>query len=160
MAVGDRYRPITPRDNLVFDADNNLVGVQSPIALGNTEMRLGAPLTAAQVAAIAFLVPYLGEFSIQNLSGGVLALSEVTPYVNLTVSGIAFSGACELAGWDCTVAAGNITIYDNTAASGTVIVPATALVLGKNEFNYKRALTTGCYVVLSGVATVNVLVGG
>ena len=53
MAVGDRYRPITPRDNLVFDADNNLVGVQSPIALGNTEMRLGAPLTVGQVAALA-----------------------------------------------------------------------------------------------------------
>ena len=56
MAVGDRYRAITPRDNLVFDADNNLVGVQSPIALGNTEMRLGAPLTAGQVAALQVLV--------------------------------------------------------------------------------------------------------
>lgn len=91
--------------------------------------------------------------------GEVQVLSEVTPYVNLTATGTAFTGACELAGYDCTVAAGNITIYDNTSAAGTVIVPTTALSVGRVEFQWKRALTTGCHVVLSGAATVNVLVG-
>jgi hypothetical protein len=92
-------------------------------------------------------------------SGEVVALSEVIDYENMTATGIAFSGACELAGYDCTVAAGNITIYDGVDATGTVIVAATALTVGRVEFTWKRALLTGCYVVLSGAATVNVLVG-
>jgi len=100
--------------------------------------------------------------NVQGLVGPadeIVTLVEVTPYVNLTATGTAFTGACELAGYDCTVAAGNITIYDNTSAAGTVIVPTTALSVGRTEFTWKRALTTGCHVVLSGAATVNVLVG-
>lgn len=93
--------------------------------------------------------------------GGILAVSEVTPYVTRTSTGTAFSGACELAGYDCTAVTGTptITIYDNTSAAGTVIVPATTLTVGRVEFAWKRALTTGCHVVLSGTQTVNVLVG-
>lgn len=96
--------------------------------------------------------------------GALSALTEVTDYVNLTATGTAFSGACEFAGYVCTVAAGNITVYDNTSAAGTVIVPTTALVVGAFPIfgagtNGKMALTTGCHVVLSGAATVNVLVG-
>lgn len=95
---------------------------------------------------------------------GIIALSEVTDYVNLTATGTAFTGACEYAGYVCTVAAGNITVYDNTSAAGTVIVPTTALVVGAYPIfgagtNGKMALTTGCHVVLSGAAAVNVLVG-
>ena len=94
----------------------------------------------------------------------IIALSEVSPYVNLTATGTAFTGACEFAGYICTVAAGNITVYDNTSAAGTVIVPTTALVVGSYPIfgagtNGKMALATGCHVVLSGAATVNVLVG-
>lgn len=101
---------------------------------------------------------------LQDPQGGILALSEVSPYVNLTATGTAFSGACEFAGYVCTVAAGNITVYDNTSAAGTVIVPTTALSVGPFPVfgagtNGKMALTTGCHVVLSGAATVNVLVG-
>ena len=96
--------------------------------------------------------------------GSLLTLSEVTPYVNLTATGTAFTGACEFAGYVCTVAAGNITVYDNTSAAGTVIVPTTALAVGAFPIfgagtNGKMALTTGCHIVLSGAATVNVLVG-
>lgn len=94
----------------------------------------------------------------------VIAVSEVTDYVNLTATETAFTGACEFAGYVCTVAAGNITVYDNTSAAGTVIVPTTALTVGAFPIfgagtNGKMALTTGCHVVLSGAATVNVLVG-
>lgn len=92
------------------------------------------------------------------------ALSELTPYVTLAASGIAFTGACELAGWYCSVAAGNITVYDALSATGTPIVPATTLAAGPMPIfgagtTGKLALTTGCYVVLSDAATVRVLVG-
>lgn len=97
--------------------------------------------------------------------GSILALSEATPYVNATASAGAtvFTGACELAGWYCSVAAGNITIYDALSATGTPIVPATALAVGPMPIfgagtNGKLALATGCHVVLSGAATVRVLV--
>lgn len=101
--------------------------------------------------------------SLTSSDGTVYALSEASAYVNLTATGTAFTGACEFAGYVCTVAAGNITIYDNTSAAGTVIVPATALAVGSFPIfgagtNGKMALTTGCHVVLSGAATVNVLV--
>lgn len=103
---------------------------------------------------------------LQDPQGGILALSEVTDYVNISGAAghQAFTGACEFAGFICTVAAGNITIYDNTSAAGTVIVPTTALTVGAFPIfgagtNGKMALTTGCHVVLSGAATVNVLVG-
>lgn len=97
------------------------------------------------------------------IEGVAYALSETTPYVTLTATGTAFTGACELAGWYCSVAAGNITIYDATSATGTPIVPATALVAGPMPIfgagtTGKLALTTGCHVVLSGAATVRVLV--
>lgn len=98
---------------------------------------------------------------VPTLVGGGMTLStvEVTPYVNATSTQTAFSGPCELAGYDCTVAAGNITIYDGTSASGIVIVPTTALTVGRFPFPWKIALTAGCHVVLSGAATVNIMVG-
>lgn len=102
--------------------------------------------------------------SIVGAAGAIYSLSEVTAYVTRTTTGTAFTGACEFAGYICTVAAGNITVYDNTSAAGTVIVPTTALAVGAFPIfgagtNGKMALTTGCHVVLSGAATVNVLVG-
>jgi hypothetical protein len=103
----------------------------------------------------------LGSAAAAVVLGSGLVMSEVTSYVNLTATGTAFSGACELAGYDCTAVTGSptITIYDNTSAAGTVIVPATTLTVGRTEFEYKRALTAGCHVVLSGTQTVNILVG-
>ena len=117
-------------------------------------------LTSAQIGmgAVGVLGLTSGG-SIVGPTGSLITLVEVTPYVNLTSTGTAFTGACELAGYDCTVAAGNITIYDGTNTSGTVIVPTTSLAVGRVEFGYKRALGVGCHVVLSGAATVNVLVG-
>lgn len=97
--------------------------------------------------------------------GSILTLSEVSAYVAATASAGAtvHTGTGEFGGYICTVAAGNITIYDNTAASGTVLVPTTALTVGAFPImgagtNTRLALTTGCHVVLSGAATVNVLV--
>ena len=97
--------------------------------------------------------------------GEIVSLSEVSAYVAATASAGAtlVTGACELAGYICTTAAGNITIYDNASAAGTVILPTTALVVGSFPImgagtNTRLALTTGCHVVLSGAAAVNVLV--
>ena len=102
--------------------------------------------------------------NILGSDGRLYALSEATPYVTMTATGTAFSGACELAGWYCGVAAGNITVYDNTSATGAPIVPTTALVAGPLPIfgagtNGRLRLTTGCHVVLSGAATVRVAVG-
>jgi hypothetical protein len=90
---------------------------------------------------------------------------EATAYVNATASAGAtvFTGACEYAGYYCSVAAGNITVYDNTSAAGTPIVPTTALATGPFPVfgagtNGKMLFGTGCHVVLSGAATVRVLV--
>jgi len=102
--------------------------------------------------------------NLTDTAGGIFAISEVTPYVTLTATGTAFTGACEYAGWYCSVAAGNITVYDALSATGTPIVPATALAVGPVPVfgpgnDGRMAFTTGCHVVLSGAATVRMLVG-
>jgi hypothetical protein len=125
-------------------------------ASGAVAVRIGG-LTAAQETALqagTLLAP----------DGALYAQSEATPYVTLNATGTAFSGPCELAGWYCSVAAGTITIYDATSATGTPIVPATALAVGPMPIfgagtNGRLVLQNGCHVVLSGAATVRVAVG-
>lgn len=113
-------------------------------------------------------------FIIDPVSGEILGISaggarayfsapnEAYSYVTLTGSATAFAGPCEIVGWYCSVAAGNITIYDALSATGTPIVPATALVagpmpiLGPSTVDRIR-FDTGCHVVLSGAATVRIV---
>jgi hypothetical protein len=133
--------------------------------------------TAAQLAALAaaggltqWATYVASDTGIEYTAVTASALSpthvvETTPYVNATASAGAtvFTGACEYAGYYCSVAAGNITVYDNTSAAGTPIVPTTALATGPFPVfgagtNGKMLFGTGCHVVLSGAATVRVLV--
>lgn len=58
------------------------------------------------------------------------------------------TGAGQLFGWFCGTATGNITIYDNTAASGTKILDTCALVAGLNQLPV--SFGTGLTIVLSG----------
>lgn len=151
MAARDQLRQIAPKDQFIESADGRITGVQIQ-AKGSS---LHQWLTVTEDTT--------GAATVRQPNGGVLAMSETSPYVTLTATGTAFTGACELAGWYCSVAAGNITIYDATSATGTPIVPATALVVGPLPIfgagtTGKLALTTGCHVVLSGAATVRVLV--
>lgn len=104
-----------------------------------------------------------GVLSMMGPDGSMYALGEASPVVTLTATGTAFTGACEFGGYYCRVAAGNITIYDNTSATGTPIVPTTALAVGPFPWmgagtTQRRVNTTGLHVVLSGLATVDVLV--
>lgn len=122
------------------------------------------PLTPAAAAAAQTLVSGAGTYI--NTNGALYGLVETTPYQTPapTASTLLVTGPCELAGWFCSVAAGTITIYDALSATGTPIVPATALVVGPMPIfgagtPGKLALNTGCFVVLSGAATVRVLVG-
>lgn len=77
-------------------------------------------------------------------------------YKSLTASGttVVKTGAGQLQGWFCGTATGNITIYDNTAASGTKILDACALVAGNNVL--RCSFQTGCTVVLSGAGVASV----
>lgn len=91
----------------------------------------------------------------------VYALAEATEEVlaNPTSTTVILTGAGEYFAYRCTVAAGNITVYDNTAASGKVLVPTTALAVGTFPVfgaGIGRSLVvgTGITVVLSGAATV------
>lgn len=49
MTIGDQYRAITPRDQLIFDSTGAVVGIRSGQSSG-AELRFG--LTASQVAAV------------------------------------------------------------------------------------------------------------
>lgn len=77
-------------------------------------------------------------------------------YTSLTPTGttVVKSGAGQLGRLICLTATGNVTIYDNTAASGNVIMAAGALVVGTYVFNV--AFNIGLTVVLSGAAVATV----
>jgi hypothetical protein len=102
-----------------------------------------------------------GVFNLVGPDNGVLAQSEAIPEVLATASDTTtvLTGAGLYAGYRCTTAAGNITVYDNTAASGKVLVPTTALAVGAFPaygagHNGRLVVATGVTVVLSGAAVV------
>jgi hypothetical protein len=104
---------------------------------------------------------YADEPAILTVDGGVVSLSEVTPEVlaNPTATTTVLAVPGIYTGYRCTTATGNITVYDNTAASGKVLVPTTALALGSFPIfgaGNSRALqvTIGVTVVLSGAGVV------
>jgi len=80
MATGDQYRRIEPSDLLVFDDENNLVGLRSGKS-DSAELRLGAPLTAAQVQAVQAMLAGTGALP---FPGQVLVLKAFTGRSHLT----------------------------------------------------------------------------
>ena len=151
---------------LGFSVKSGSESIAPMVIAAATDVQVSAGCTVfakAITAAASYDIATASEFGMPG--GGVFALAETSPYVTPTAStgSSAFSGACELAGWYCSVAAGTITIYDALSATGTAIVPATTLAVGPLPImgagtTGKIALTTGCWVVLSGAATVRVLV--
>lgn len=105
-------------------------------------------------------------------TGAILALSEVSDVVNISATGIAFTGACEFGGFvvrSQTGGTADITIYDALSATGTAIMTVSNVVVGAYLWagdwatagvgtNLRRANTTGCWVVISGTANIDVLV--
>jgi len=53
---------------------------------------------------------------------------------------------------------GTLTIYDNTAASGTVILTAFPLTAGQ-VYELDIMFQTGCYISIGGTATITATVG-
>jgi len=80
-------------------------------------------------------------------------------YKSLTASGttVVKTGAGQLYGFYVGTAAGNITIYDNTAGSGTVIVATSAVPAAGSVVLLPISFGTGLTVVLSGAAVVSAL---
>jgi hypothetical protein len=115
----------------------------------------GGSLTSSQVAG-------LNSGVILSSTGVQYSLSEVLPGpTTLTGAGTTqvVTGSSEVAGWYCSVAAGTITVYDNTASAGTPIINAETLVAGPRPImgagtNGRDIFATGVRVVLSGAATV------
>ena len=166
----DAFGPLTVVRDGSTGAQLAITNKEGTVVAGPDSRYTAAQLSA--LAAIGGLAPYVtyraSDTGDEYVAISASALSpravvEATAYVTLTATGTAFAGACELAGYYCSVAAGNITVYDNTSAIGTPIIPATALATGPFPIfgagtNGKLVLGTGCHVVLSGAATVRMLV--
>ncbi len=84
--------------------------------------------------------------------------------VNVTGSGIVYSGFCVLRGfWINNSAAATITVYDNTAASGTILAQwVTSAANQDKEFDFPDGVRcdNGIYLnVSAGTVTGSVRVG-
>lgn len=115
---------------------------------------LSPVLTAAINAAVAAAFPL----------GAAGTLVEVTPYVQKTATGLVFSGPCEYGGFEVVsvTASPTIKVYDGVDTSGTVLLDTTTLTVDPTrpfERKLKLSLSTGLYIVITGTATVNMLVG-
>lgn len=77
-------------------------------------------------------------------------------------SGIVRTGPCRLMATGCDVAAGTITVYDNIAASGRVVLEPIPLIVGRFPVGTPMGvkLNIGCYVVLSNPAARVFVVAG
>jgi hypothetical protein len=104
--------------------------------------------------------------------GGVYALSEAVAVVTLTATDTAVSGACEFRGFVVRSESGgtaDVTIYDATSATGTAIMTVANITTGTYYWDGdhatagvgtggRRINSTGCHVVISGTATIDVMV--
>lgn len=105
-----------------------------------------------------------GQLSIQLLNGELtqfnrMAGGNISPYVNLTASGIVSATPAIIYGYIVTVAmsAAATTVYDNaSAASGTVlfVIPASTAV-GVYLFPTGILTNNGAYASFAGTGTVN-----
>lgn len=144
MAITDQFEPADPqRLKLIYSRTGEMVGIQHPRGGINFRQR----------------VTPTGDIELDD--GSLLATSglvaELAPTASSTTT---FSSRLSYYWYRCTVAAGNITVYDNSAASGKILVPTTALALGTFPIGGAGSplavlLATGSItVVLSGAATV------
>ena len=156
---------------VINDATGKIEGFVPAKIPGASQSPVSGALTpsAPQVASASSLVPggvlapivSSGGYWFDSL-GNVVSLVESTDYVSTSSTGTVFTGLCELAGYDVvSVTPGaTVTVYDNTVASGVVVVPTTVLnSVGRTEFQWKQVLKLGCHVVISGTVTLNILVG-
>jgi hypothetical protein len=91
-----------------------------------------------------------GSYSVISSTGAIWN------YKSLTASGttVVKTGAGQLHAIFCGTATGNLTLYDNTAASGTKIVDTYALVAGVTILDV--SFGTGLTAVLSGAGVASV----
>lgn len=103
---------------------------------------------------------------------GTYVLSEVQEFVTLSATGSAAIGACEFGGFVVRSQSGgtaDITIYDALSATGTPIMTVSNVVNGVYFWlgdhatagvgrAGRRLNATGCWVVISGTATLDVMV--
>ncbi len=91
-------------------------------------------------------------------------MADIIGYQNVTQAAAATlkTGPAKFYGLTVTVStAGTVTVYDNTAASGTVLFTKSSLVVGDvvHFGGLAVAAKNGLHVVCGGTATVNVLFG-
>ena len=124
-----------------------------------------APTVGSQVASFAGgqTFPDIRTQAYRELADGSFtatsASSAIWNYKNLTASGttVVKTGAGQLYGFYVGTATGNITIYDNTAGSGTVVLATSAVPTAGTTYVIPISFGTGLTIVLSGGAVVTAL---
>lgn len=94
-----------------------------------------------------------GSFAKVSASAAIWNYKNLTQSATTTVK----TGAGQLYGFYVGTAAGNITIYDNTAASGAKILDTSAVPAAGATYVLPASFGTGLTVVLSGAAVVTAL---
>ena len=139
-----------------------IVGSQNPVTIGSLDAN-GDPVTdnSGNPAANFVLPDGLGSLEAGGLlSENLLRIEKQAAYTECTVGTtvVASEAGRRFKGFICTSAVTTITIYDNTAASGTVLYPTLAASLGDIvELEHDLVVKTGITVVIATGGTVLLL---
>lgn len=136
MAAGDQYRRIEPSDMLVFDDENNLVGIRSGKS-DSAELRLGASLTAEEV----------GQLSSASgiVMGNIYAATDNTALIQ---SALTDGGNVSLIGDGVCWVNDTLTIY-----SDTTLTLSAGLTIKQTDGLQKRLLQNAAYTASSASVT-------
>lgn len=121
------------------------------MAAGSTQANTSGGTQFQDVRLGAYRALGDGSYVAMSATGTPWTAKVLTGSGNTTVK----TGAGQLFGFFCGTATGNITLYDNTAASGTKILDTCALVAGLNQLPV--AFGTGLTATLSGAGVVTAL---
>jgi|ERR1035437_1522810 hypothetical protein len=106
------------------------------------DMRMGATRQLAD-----------GSFSAVSSTGGIWTAKSLGASTTTVVK----TGAGQLHSIICGTATGNLTLYDNTAASGTVILATCALLVGTTVLDISFGVGLTAVLSGAGVATATFL---
>lgn len=100
-------------------------------------------------------VKFSPHFQKEILMSGIL--NESYQYKHISASALVKNGAGWLGGWLVNSStSGTLTIYDNTAASGTIVVNAIPLTAGQ-YIPFPSIMGKGIYAVIGGTADITIL---
>jgi hypothetical protein len=144
---------------VLLQAIQSLLGGTLAVSASDLPLPAGAATQttlAAVLAALGSTLAVSGPVTDTQLRASAVPTNEKYGFSSVSASGSVKNGSGTLGGFLCTASSsGTVTIYDNTASSGTKIVDTMSVTAGQ-PYPVPVNFNNGCYIVIGGTATITV----